>query len=318
MFMFGVMANFCWGKIMSTQAAFKFISADRRAASLRNLLSDKRCLRFLEAHNPISAILAEHASQTVDGQLRVYDGFWSSSLTDSTARGKPDIEVLAIKDRLANVNDIFEVTSKPLIMDGDTGGKPEHFAFDVRSLERLGVSAVIIEDKTGLKKNSLFGNEVFQQQETIEDFCNKIRMGKRAQISSDFMIIARIESLILDAGLDDALTRADAYVAAGADGIMIHSRQETPDEIFAFARTFRERHPTVPLVCVPTSYSSIPFEALEAEGFNIVIYANHMLRSAYMAMKQVADNILLSGRTLEVEPRCLSIKEILELIPGTK
>jgi phosphoenolpyruvate phosphomutase len=303
---------------MSVNSASKFVSADNRRATLRNLLTEKHCLRFLEAHNPISAILAENASQTVEGQTREYDGFWSSSLTDSTARGKPDIEVLDIKDRLSNVNDIFEVTRKPLIMDGDTGGKPEHFAYDVRSLERLGVSAVIIEDKTGLKKNSLFGNDVFQQQESIEDFCNKIKIGKQAQISTDFMIIARIESLILDAGIEDALTRADAYIDAGADGVMIHSRKESPDEIFEFARRFRQQHPTTPLVCVPTSYSSISFEALEAEGFNVVIYANHMLRSAYMAMRTVADSILFSGRTLEVEPNCLSIKEILELIPGTK
>jgi phosphoenolpyruvate phosphomutase len=295
------------------------ITSDARRASLRIILSKKKCLRVIEAHSPISALLAEKAKYKDEksGEMVGYDAFWSSSLTDSTVRGKPDIEVLDIPNRLANINDIFEVTQAPLVMDGDTGGKPEHFAINVRSLERLGVSAVIIEDKTGLKKNSLLGNDVTQQQESIEEFCHKIRVGKAAQISSDFMIIARIESLILDAGMDDALKRAFAYVEAGVDGIMIHSRQKSSNEVVEFARQFKAVHPNIPLVCVPTSYAHTYFSELTNAGFNMVIYANHMLRSAYVAMQAVATDILKHGRTLEVEPQCLGINEILQLIPGT-
>jgi phosphoenolpyruvate phosphomutase len=259
-----------------------------------------------------------HVNDKKQQEDTAYDAFWSSSLTDSTERGKPDIEALDIPNRLSNINDIFDVTTKPLIMDGDTGGRPEHFALNVHSLERVGVSAVIIEDKTGLKKNSLFGNEVAQQQESIQEFCHKLDVGKSAQITADFMIIARIESLILDAGMDDALKRAFAYVEAGADGIMIHSRRKTSEEVMEFAQRFKDRRPETPLVCVPTSYAQTYFWELERAGFNIVIYANHMLRSSYLAMHRVAADILKYGRTWEAEDQCLDIKEILELIPGTR
>jgi phosphoenolpyruvate phosphomutase len=295
------------------------ITSDARRASLSSALKKKKCLRIVETHSPLAALLAEQARVDLgDGSSTEYDGFWSSSLTDSTVLGKPDIELLDIPGRLSNINDIFEVTTKPLIMDGDTGGKPEHFAFHVRSMERLGISAVIIEDKTGLKKNSLFGNEVEQHQESIPEFCAKIRTGKAAQATRDFIVVARIESLILDAGLEDALVRAVAYVDAGADGIMIHSRQKQAVEVIEFARRFRGTHPSVPLVCVPSSYSSTSFGELESAGFNVVIYANHLLRASYLAMRSVADDILRFGRTAEVEDRCLSITQILELIPGTK
>lgn len=290
-----------------------------RIEQLRHLLREKKCLRVLESHNPISALVVESTRfKAEDGSDIGYDAIWSSSLTDSTARGRPDNEILDIQNRVANIHDIFETTSLPMIMDGDTGGKPEHFAMNVRSLERIGVSAVIIEDKTGLKKNSLLGLDVPQQQADIEEFCHKIRVGKQAQRSGAFMIIARVESLILNAGMDDAVHRALKYVEAGADGIMIHSRSKQPDEIYEFAGIFRKHHAQVPLVCVPTSYSLAYFEDLEAAGFNIVIYANHMLRSAYIAMREVADGILKNGRTHEVEPHCITIDEILSLIPGTR
>lgn len=295
------------------------VTSDTRRSLLSVLLAKKKCLRIIETHSPLSALLAEQCrvEASLSGFIE-YDGFWSSSLTDSTLLGKPDIEILDIPGRLSKINEIFEVTTKPLIMDGDTGGKPEHFAYHVRSMERLGVSAVIIEDKTGLKKNSLFGNEVEQHQESIPDFCYKIKVGKAAQLTTDFMVIARIESLILEAGLDDAMLRAAAYVEAGADGIMIHSRQKQATEVVEFARRFRAKHPRVPLVCVPTSYSATYFQELEAAGFNIVIYANHLLRASYLAMRTVAQDILRFGRTAEADEKCLSINEILELIPGTK
>lgn len=293
-------------------------TAEIRRRTLKRLLAAKPISRFIEAHNPISALIAEHARVEVGAKVRQFDGFWSSSLTDSTSRGKPDIEALDISSRLANVNDIFEVTTKPLIFDGDTGGKPEHFELNVRSMERLGISAVIIEDKKGLKKNSLLGTEVMQTQEDPELFCDKIRAGRTARVESDFMVIARIESLILDRGMPDAVGRAQAYVKAGVDGIMIHSRKKTPDEVFEFARIFRGDFPNVPLVCVPTSYNACTEEELAAHGFNVVIYANHLLRAAYPAMQRIADEILRNGRSQEVDAQLLGIDQILKLIPGTR
>ena len=263
-------------------------------------------------------MIGEHEKVVVDGQNRQFDGFWSSSLTDSTEMGKPDIEALDISSRLDNINNMFEVTNKPLIMDFDTGGQPEHFAFAVKSMERLGISAVIIEDKTGLKKNSLFGNDVAQTQDSIEGFCHKIQSGVSSRRSRDFLVIARIESLILEAGMEDALLRARAYIAAGADAIMIHSRQKQPDEIFEFADSFRKEFVDVPLVCVPTSYNHVYEHELEEHGFNVVIYANHLMRASYPAMKSVANQILTNARSLEADDQIISIKEILKLIPGTE
>lgn len=291
---------------------------DIRRQMLKRLLAAKPISRFIEAHNPISALIAEHARIETNGKVREFDGFWSSSLTDSTARGKPDIEALEINSRLSNINNIFDVVNKPLIMDADTGGKVEHFELNVRSMERLGISATIIEDKTGLKKNSLFGTEVAQSQEDVTAFCEKIQAGRSARVSYDFMIIARIESLILDKGMDDALLRARAYAEAGVDGIMIHSRKKTPDEIFEFAKCFRRDFASLPLVSVPTSYNVVFEDQLAAHGFNIVIYANHLLRAAYPAMQRVAHEILRNGRSLEVDADLMSVKDILELIPGTK
>jgi phosphoenolpyruvate mutase len=293
-------------------------TSEIRRRTLKRLLAAKPISRFIESHTPISALIAEHATAEVDGKVRQFDGFWSSSLTDSTAMGKPDIEALDISTRISNVNDIFEVTTKPLIFDGDTGGKPEHFELKVRSMERLGISAVVIEDKVGLKKNSLLGNEVAQTQEAPEIFSRKIRAGCEARLGDDLLIIARIESLILEKGMDDAVNRAQAYVHAGADGIMIHSRRKEPDEVFEFARIFRNDFPHVPLVCVPTTYNTTTEEELAEHGFNIVIYANQLLRAAIPAMQRVAAQILLRGRAAEADADLMSINEILELIPGTR
>lgn len=279
--------------------------------SLRTLLNQKRCLRVLEAHSPISALLAQHAS--VEG-IR-YDAIWSSSLTDSTHRGLPDIEILSPSNRLQGIHEIFSVCNLPLIFDADTGGRAKHFSIHTKMLDQAGVSAVIIEDKCGLKKNSLLGTSVFQTQDSIEAFNEKIKVGLNSRVNPDFMIIARCESLILDKGMNDALERCTAYIDAGADGIMIHSRKKDGLEIIEFSKQFRKLFENIPLICVPTSYVHITFEELEQAGFNVVIYANHMLRSSYLAMKKVAYDILLNGRTLEVEPFCLSIDEILHLIP---
>ncbi|MDO7253866.1 phosphoenolpyruvate mutase [Helicobacter cappadocius] len=297
------------------------ISTNARLSLLRRLIEAKKPLRILEAHNAISALIAQNAygepNGIGNGKIE-FDGIWSSSLTDSTSRGKPDIEAIDLTARLTTINEIFEVTTKPLIYDADTGGKLEHFIFTVKSLERTGVSAVIIEDKIGLKKNSLFGNEVIQNQDSIEDFCLKIAAGKKAQVTSDFMIIARIESLILEKGIPDALKRAKAYIEAGADGIMIHSRQKSPDEIFDFLNQFRNYDTSTPVVVVPTSFNEVSAKELANAGANIIIYANHMLRAAYPAMKEVAEGILKFDRSKEIEDKCMDIKEILHLIPGTK
>ncbi|MDX3960416.1 phosphoenolpyruvate mutase [Aliarcobacter skirrowii] len=288
---------------------------DIRRSRLRRLIDSKEVVRIMETHNALSGLIVENikANNGIE-----YDGMWSSSLTDSTSKGKPDIEAVDVTARINTINEIFEVTTKPMIYDADTGGIAEHFAFTVRTLERTGVSAVIIEDKTGLKKNSLFGTEVEQTQDSIENFCAKIKVGKKAQITDDFMIIARIESLILDKGMDDAIARAKAYIEAGADGIMIHSRQKSPNEILEFCKILRDYNENIPIVVVPTSFNQITAKELSKAGVNIVIYANHMLRAAYPGMKNVAKSILENDRSLEAEEQLLSIKEILDLIPGTK
>ncbi|WP_417623641.1 phosphoenolpyruvate mutase [Paremcibacter congregatus] len=286
-----------------------------RLQALRRLIDAKNVVRVIEAHSGITARIVETAEAEYKGKKRQFDAMWSSSLTDSTARGKPDNEAVDISSRLVTVNDIFEVTTKPMIFDGDTGGRIEHFPYMVRSLERTGVSAVIIEDKIGLKQNSLYGTDVMQTQDDPENFCQKIKAGKAAQVTKEFMIIARIESLILEKGMDDAIARAHAYVKAGADGIMIHSREKTPDEILTFCEIFRASYPDVPLVVVPTSFNEITDEELGRAGVNVVIHANHLLRSAYPAMVKTANSILANDRSFETDEMCLPIKDILNLIP---
>lgn len=291
---------------------------DIRRNKLRRLLEAKPLVRLMEVHNGLTGLIVENAGIDAGGMRKEFDGMWGSSLTESTAKGKPDIEAVDVTSRTHTLHDILEVTTKPVVYDADTGGKLEHFQFTVRTLERLGVSAAVIEDKVGLKKNSLFGTEVPQTQDSIENFCAKIKAGKAAQVTDDFMIIARIESLILDQGLDDAIARADAYIKAGADGILIHSRQKTPDEIFAFCDLYARLEQRPPLVVVPSSYNEVREQELIDRGVQVVIYANHLLRAAYPAMMDAARSILEHGRSREIDSNLLSIKDILELIPGTK
>ena len=291
---------------------------DIRRGKLRRLLQAKPMIRLLEVHNGLTGLIVENIGfDTSLGRLE-FDAMWDSSLTESTAKGKPDIEAVDVTSRTNTLQDILEVTTKPVVYDADTGGKIEHFKFTVRTLERLGVSAAVIEDKVGLKKNSLLGTDVPQKQDTIEAFCEKIREAKAALVSDDFMIIARIESLILEAGMDDAVKRAMAYINAGADGIMIHSRQSDGKEIFEFCKHYREFARRVPLVAVPSSYNTITEQELADWGVNVVIYANQLLRSAYPAMVTTATSILVHGRSAEVDSQLFSINEILDLIPGTR
>lgn len=288
---------------------------DVRRGRLRKLLQFKKLCTVLEVHNGITGLLAEKTAVMKDGKISQFDAMWVSSLCDSTAKGKPDIELVDMSSRMRTIDDIMEVTTKPIILDGDTGGQIEHFVYNVRTLERMGVSAIIIEDKTGLKKNSLFGTDVAQTQDSIENFSAKITAGKHAQKTKDFMIIARIESLILERGMEDALVRAFAFVAAGADGIMIHSRKKEPDEIFEFCKKFREKNEQTPLVVVPTSFNGVYEDEFEASGVNIVIYANQLTRSGFPAMKHVAETILTNHRAKEADEQCMPIKDILTLIP---
>lgn len=285
-----------------------------RRKRLRLLLDLCPIVKTIEVHSGLTGLIAEKTVVANNGEIDQFDAMWLSSLCDSTAKGKPDIELVDMSSRLRTVDDILEVTTKPIILDGDTGGMIEHFVYNVRTLERMGVSAVIIEDKTGLKKNSLFGTEVEQTQDSIEGFCAKIKAGKRAQRTEDFMIIARIESLILEKGLEDAMKRAQAYVEAGADGIMIHSRKKEPDEIFQFCDEFRKMDKKTPIVVVPTSYNTVTEEELAAHGVNIVIYANQLTRSAFPAMQETAMDILKYHRAKEVDDRLLPIKDIITLI----
>lgn len=302
----------------SLQAAMKEVGVtpEVRLKTLKRIINTKPITRLLDVHNGLTGLIIENIALNTEHGRCEFDGMWASSLTDATARGKPDIEAVDLTSRLSTINDILEVTTKPIVYDGDTGGKPEHFVFTVKTLERLGISAVIIEDKIGLKKNSLLGTEVEQTQDSVDSFCHKIEMGKRAQATRDFMIIARIESLILEKGLDDALTRARAYLGSGADAVMIHSRRREPDEIFAFCKAYNDIPDRKPLVVVPTSFHEITEQELIEHGVNVVIYANHLLRSAYPAMLETAKSILTHGRSTEANDRLMPIKEILELIPG--
>lgn len=287
---------------------------DYRRGRLKNLIKLRPIVKAMEAHNGLTGLIVEETYVETSDGLDQFDAMWVSSLCDSTAKGKPDIELIDLSSRLRTIDEIMEVTTKPVIFDGDTGGLTEHFVYTVRSLERLGVSAVIIEDKIGLKQNSLFGTEVDQTQDSIEDFCHKISAGKAVQFTDEFMIIARIESLILEKGVEDALERARAYVKAGADGIMIHSRNEDPTEIFDFCDSFRKEDKDTPIVVVPTSYNEVTENELAAHGINIVIYANQLTRSAFPAMRETARDILRYHRAKEVDDRLMPIKDIISMI----
>lgn len=288
---------------------------DMRRARLKKLLGMKGLVTAIEAHSGITGLIAEKTVVYQDGAARQFDAMWISSLCDSTAKGKPDIELVDMTSRFRTIDDIMEVTTKPIIFDGDTGGLTEHFVYTVRSLERMGVSMVIIEDKTGLKKNSLFGTEVQQTQDSIENFSAKIRAGKKAQKTQDFMICARIESLILEKGMEDALKRAFAFTEAGADAIMIHSRKKDPAEIFEFIEKFRAKDAVTPIVLVPTSFNTVTEEEFKARGANVIIYANQLTRTGFPAMQNAAKLILENHRAKECDDVCMPIKDIITLIP---
>lgn len=289
---------------------------DIRRGRLKKVLEMKGLVTAMEAHDGLTGLIVENTVVHQNGGAHQFDAMWISSLCDSTAKGKPDIELLDMTSRFRTIEDITEVTTKPIIFDGDTGGKTEHFVYTVRSLERLGVSMVIIEDKTGLKKNSLFGTEVKQIQDSIENFSEKIRAGKKAQRTKEFMICARIESLILEQGMEDALARAFAFVEAGADAIMIHSRKKDPSEIQEFIEKFRAKDKATPIVLVPTSFNSVTEEEWKQRGANVIIYANQLMRAEVPAMQKAAEIILENHRAEECDAMLMPFKDIIRLIPA--
>jgi len=292
----------------------KLMMPEFRRKRLKQLLSMRPIVKAIEVHSGLTGLIAEKTVVEHNNEFDQFDAMWISSLCDSTAKGKPDIELVDMTSRCRTIDDVMEVTTKPIIFDGDTGGLTEHFVYLVRTLERMGVSAIIVEDKTGLKKNSLFGTEVEQTQDSVENFSAKIAAGKAVQLTEDFMIIARIESLILERGMEDALIRARAFRDAGADGIMIHSRKKDPAEILEFCDRFREEDKKTPIVVVPTSFHSVTEDELAGHGVNIVIYANQLTRSAFPAMEQTARDILKYHRAEEVDSRLMPIAQILTLI----
>lgn len=301
--------------LLDKRASFEMSTPDFRRGRLRRVIETKGLATAIEAHSGLTGLIAEKVSVNENGGIRQFDAMWISSLCDSTAKGKPDIELVDMTSRFRTIDDIMEVTTKPIIFDGDTGGLTEHFVYTVKTLERMGVSMVIIEDKTGLKRNSLFGTEVEQTQADIESFCGKIAAGKKAQKTKEFMICARIESLILEKGCDDAIERAFAYTKAGADAIMIHSRKKEPDEIFEFVERYRAEYKSIPIVVVPTSFNTVTEEEFLNAGVNVVIYANQLTRTGFPAMKRAAEMILLNHRAKECDDICMPFKDIITLIP---
>ena len=292
----------------------EIISPVNRVSRLNRLIKTKDIVRILESHNSLTGLIIENLVVNRKNKNKEFDGMWSSSLTDSVTKGKPDNSSVDFSTRLSSLNSMMEVTSKLLVFDADNGGQLEHLPFLVRSLERLGASAVIMEDKIGLKKNSLFKNQSDTKQDKPELFAKKIKQICKSRKNNDFMVIARIESFIVGKGLKDALKRAEIYSKAGADAILIHSKEKTPAEIFSFAREFKKSKNFIPLVAVPSTYSKVYEKDLIRNGFKLVIYANQLLRAAYPAMQFTARKILENSRAFEIEKKIIPIKEIINLI----
>ena len=292
-----------------------FHNPETRVSRLSRLIGSKKIVRFIESHNPLTGLMIENLKINYKNEYREFDGIWSSSLTDSASNGKPDNQSLELSTRISNLNSVVEVTSKPVLFDADNGGRPEHLPYTIKNLERLGVSAIAIEDKIGLKSNSLFKDQKGANQDSIKNFCNKIKIACNSRRSEDFLIVARIESFILGKNLNDAIKRAESYSKAGADLILIHSKNDTPKEIFSFASKFKKSKYFKPMVAVPSTYSKVTEKQLIQNGFKVVIYANHLLRAAYPAMEKTALSILRNLRSSEVEKEIISIKKILNIIP---
>jgi phosphoenolpyruvate mutase len=290
------------------------ITPDQRKLKLKRLLKVRKIIRIVESHSALSSMIIENVNINKNGKSLEFDGIWSSSLTDSTLRGKPDNQSVDYSQRINSLNDTIDTSMKPIIFDGDNGGRLEHLLYLVKNLEKIGVSALVLEDKKGLKINSLFQDQSKSFQESIIEFSKKIKVAVNSRISKDFMIIARIESLILGKSIKDALYRAEKYSAAGADAIVIHSKEKTPKEIFEFAKLFKKSKFYKPMIAIPSTYSKTYEKELIKHDFKIVIYANHLLRASYKAMHETAKKILINKRTFEIEKNITPINEIISLI----
>jgi phosphoenolpyruvate mutase len=290
------------------------VTSEQRKSKLKRLINAKSIVRIIESHSALSALIVENLNLYQKNEFLEFDGIWSSSLTDSTLRAKPDNQSVDYSTRVNALNDILETCLKPIIFDADNGGRLEHLPYLVKSLERLGVSAIVLEDKKGLKRNSLFSHQKITDQETAVEFCKKIKTASESKVSDDFLIVARIESLILGKSIKDALYRAEKYSIAGADAILIHSKESTPKEIFQFAKLFKKSKFFKPMIAIPSTYSKTNEKELIKHGFKIVIYANHLLRASYKAMYDTAKKILINHRAFEVEKNITPVKEIISLI----
>ena len=289
-------------------------SPENRKSKLKRLIDAKKIVRIIESHNAFTGLIAENLKLIKNQKFLEFDGMWSSSLTDSAIRGKPDNQAVDYSTRILGLNEILDVTTKPIIFDADNGGKIEHISYLIRTLERVGISAVVIEDKVGLKRNSLFKKQVGVKQDSIENFCTKLKRAKEAKISDDLFIVARIESFILGKDLKDAMRRAEAYSQAGADAILIHSKEKYPNQIFSFSKNFSKSKFFKPLIAVPSTYSRTYEHELINNGFKVVIYANHFLRAIHPAILNVAKMILKNQRSFEAEKKISSINEVINLI----
>ena len=286
-----------------------------RTSILKRLIENKDLVRVIEAHSPLVGLIVENLKLIEKNKIVEFDAMWSSSLTESLIRGKPDNQSVELSTRINALSDVLDLTTKPFIFDADNGGRIEHLPYTVNSMERQGVSAIVIEDKVGLKRNSLFKNQKTAQQDTIKNFCKKISVIRKSRKSNDFFIVARIESFILGKGLNDALKRANSYSKAGADAILIHSKEKTPKQIFSFAKEFRKSRYFKPMIAVPSSYSKTYEKDLIKNGFSVVIYANHLLRASYKIMRNTALDILKKKRSFETEKNIVSVKDILMVKP---
>ena len=277
---------------------------DIRLKRLKRLLGAKKMVRICESHSGLTGLIIENTVVTVNNMKHEFDAMWAGSFTDSASKGKPDIDTVDLTTRLHELNDSLEVTTKPIVFDGLTGGEADRFVFAVRTLERLGISAIVIKDSLEKRHSAL---------EDIVVFCNKIQSGKHAQLTDDFMIIARCDSLIAGDSVRKAVERSMAYVKAGADGIMIHS-QDGPEQIRNFCMEFRKAEPKVPVFVMPSTYSEVYEDDIIKWGANAVIYANNLLRSSYPAMVNCAETILRNGRAFEADSICVAKEEIQRIV----
>jgi phosphoenolpyruvate phosphomutase len=275
--------------------------ATRKTTAFRQLLNSNELEFLLEAHNGITAKIVEEAG---------FRGIWAGGLCMSAQYGVRDSNEASWTQVLEMLEFMADATSIPILLDGDTGyGNFNNVRRLVRKLEQRGIAAVCIEDKLYPKTNSFIDGDR-QQLADVDEFCSRIKAGKDAQSDDDFAIITRVEAFIAGWGLGEAMRRAEAYHAAGSDGILIHSALSRPTEVLAFQKEWAGRSP---VVIVPTKYHGTPTEVFREAGFSIAIWANHLLRSAVVAMQDTARTIFRDQNLQSVEDRIAPVKELFRL-----